>query len=341
MYENTEPWDKSVPADLLPAVKHLRKSFDDAHWKCGRITEIFCFSLLHKIVANEELKDYVKPFLQLKAMVGAAATRRFEDMFVQGTPATIFKCFYDLYLEGMNVQALRIFRDLVEIGCANEKRLGIPHMEWAEAQVTHLISSHTHSIKIWVRSVCDKQVNDPNEKNPEEWIFWRKWQAPMFLVMKPSLYQPYEAVMAWERREAESSSQLLEHFAEHYVLHLEIKVKKAAGEATLELAKKPQPIGSTPTEGDATKQNLPNPAAVVRQHTGEPTPDNDRYTPNNARREVRKLNTRGMHDIWRKEYRKLKKSHPDMSDVWYSKKIARMAIACGRSAETVRKHMTK
>jgi hypothetical protein len=203
--------------------------------------------------------------------------------------------------------------------------------------VTHLIRSHTHSIKIWVRSVCDKQVNDPNEIDPEEWIFWRKWQAPMFLVMKPSLYQPYEAARCWERRDAEDSSQLLEHFAEHYVLHLEIKVKKAAGEAALELAKKPKPMESTPNEGDATQQDLPNPAAVIRQAT----PENDRYTPNNARREVRKLNTRGMHDSWQKEYRKLKKSRPDMSDVWYSKQIAKMPIADGRSAETIRKHMTK
>ena len=43
MYENTEPWDKSVPPDLIPAIKHLRKSFDEAYWKCGRITEILCF----------------------------------------------------------------------------------------------------------------------------------------------------------------------------------------------------------------------------------------------------------------------------------------------------------
>ena len=122
-------------------------------------------------------------------MVGPPTAQRFHDMFAQGTLPAIFKSFHDLYLEGMSVQALLIFRDLAEIGRANEKRLGIPHLKWAEAQMTHLIRSHTHSIKIWVRDVCDKRVYDPTEDR-EEQIFWRKWQAPMFLVMKPSLYQP-------------------------------------------------------------------------------------------------------------------------------------------------------
>src|SRR5260370_16983106 len=126
MYKNTEPWEKSVPADLLPAVKHLRKSFKDAHWKCGRITEILCLSQLHPGATVEDVKEYLKPFKQLKGMVGPATAQRFHDMFAQATPPAIFKTFYYLYLEGMSVQALLIFRDLAEIGRANEKRLGIP-----------------------------------------------------------------------------------------------------------------------------------------------------------------------------------------------------------------------
>jgi hypothetical protein len=78
----------------------------------------------------------------------------------------------------------------------------------------------------------------------------------------------------------------------------------------------------------------------MRQQTDQ-TPRTDRYTPNNARREVRKLNTKAMHESWRREYRRLKKSRPGMTDVWYSHRIAKMAIAELRSAETIRKHMTK
>ena len=71
--------------------------------------------------------------------------------------ATGFKAFFDLYLDGMSVQALLIFKELVEIGRANENRLAIPYLDWAEAQTKHLIRSNTHRIRIWVRDVCDKQ----------------------------------------------------------------------------------------------------------------------------------------------------------------------------------------
>ena len=67
-------------------------------------------------------------------------------------------------------------------------------------------------------------VYDPNE-DIEERIFWRKWQARLFLIMTPSLYTPYDAAAVWDRQDAESSSKLLRHFAEHYVLHLEPAVK--------------------------------------------------------------------------------------------------------------------
>jgi hypothetical protein len=278
--------------------------------------------------------------MHMKPMVGQAATHRFHDLIKDARPSAIFKGFYDLYLEGTCVQALSIFKELAEIGHANENRLAIPHLEWAEAQTRHLIRSHTHHINIWVRDVCDKHVYDPNE-DMEEQFFWRKWQAPLFLIMTPSLYTPYDAAAVWDRQDTESSSKLLQHFAEHYVLHLEVKLKKAAGAFALEFAKRPKRMELTPTEGAPTQQNLSNPGAVIRQRTDQATPQNDRYTPNNARREVRKLNTRGMHDSWQKEYRKLKKSRSGMSDVWYSQQIAKMAIARGRSAETIRKQMTK
>jgi hypothetical protein len=270
--------------------------------------------------------------------VGEAATHRFHYLAKEGTHPAIFRAFFDLYLEGVSVQALLIFKEFVEIGRGNENRLAIPYLEWAEAQTKHLIRSHAHLIDIWVRDVCDKHIYDPNE-DMEEQVFWRKWQAPLFVIMTPSLYTPYDAAAVWDRKDAESSSKLLQHFAQHYVLHLEVKLRKEAGAYALELAKKPKPMESTPTEGDATPQN--HPAGVIRQQTDQGTPANDRYTPNNARREVGKLNTQAMHEGWQKEYRKLKKSRPDMSDVWYSQQIAKMPVADGRSAETIRKHMTK
>jgi hypothetical protein len=64
-----------------------------------------------------------------------------------------------------------------------------------------------------------------------------------------------------------------------------------------------------------------------------------RRTPSDVKRESRKLATKAVHESWKKEYSKLKKTHPNMSDLWYSKKIAKMPIANNCKAETIRKNM--
>lgn len=80
---------------------------------------------------------------------------------------------------------------------------------------------------------------------------------------------------------------------------------------------------------------------AIRQLVDIATTGDSRYTPSNARREARKLETQALHERWQKEYRALKQRHPEMSDVWYSQRIARMDIAQGRNAETIRKHMKR
>jgi hypothetical protein len=80
---------------------------------------------------------------------------------------------------------------------------------------------------------------------------------------------------------------------------------------------------------------------MIRQLVDSATTANPRYTPSNARREARKLDTQAMYEGWRKAYRDLKKQHRNMTDVWYSRKIAKMDIANGRRADTIRKHMKK
>lgn len=58
-----------------------------------------------------------------------------------------------------------------------------------------------------------------------------------------------------------------------------------------------------------------------------------------AGREVRKLATQAMYRSWQKQYRKLNKQRPNMSDIWYSQQIAKQDIGKQRDAETIRKHM--
>ncbi len=80
---------------------------------------------------------------------------------------------------------------------------------------------------------------------------------------------------------------------------------------------------------------------VVRHMVDISTVADSRYTPSSHRRESRKLKTQALHDAWKKAYRALKRCRPDMSDVWYSQQIAKTEAGSGRSADTIRKHMTR
>ena len=340
LYETAEKWDKTVPADLVPAIKALMKSFDDAHLGCGLTTKAFCYSLLHNEAVDDPAKEYITYLMHIKTRVGRAATQRFHDLIKQDTPPAIFKGFYDLYLDGVGVEALVIFRELAEIGRANERRLGTPHLEWAEAQTKHMIRSHNHEIDIWVRDVCDKQAYDPNEDD-EDLIFWTKWQAPRLLIMKPTRFQPYVAGTDWERLDAETSLSLRKAFAENYVLHLELQLEKVAGQAAVDLAKQPKPTQNSAADSNLGQENSAGTTAPVSRRADALAPAERRYKPSNARREARKLNTQAMYKSWQKEYQALKKRRPEMSDVWCSQQIARLGIAKDASAETIRKHMKK
>lgn len=77
---------------------------------------------------------------------------------------------------------------------------------------------------------------------------------------------------------------------------------------------------------------------IQRMVDASTTADN-RYTPTIVKREARKLETNKLHSAWKKEYRKLKRDHPDKPDTWYAQKIFKLPIAHGRSSETIRKNM--
>jgi hypothetical protein len=78
---------------------------------------------------------------------------------------------------------------------------------------------------------------------------------------------------------------------------------------------------------------------MIRQLVDAATTADKRYTPSNAKREARKLDTQAMYESWQKEYRALKKKRRNMPEVWYSKQIEKMDIANGRNFSTIKKHM--
>jgi hypothetical protein len=61
------------------------------------------------------------------------------------------------------------------------------------------------------------------------------------------------------------------------------------------------------------------------------------YRANTDKRELQKANTLAMHQDWQEQAIKLKKKQPTMSKTWISKRIAKLPIAQGKSAETIRK----
>ena len=79
--------------------------------------------------------------------------------------------------------------------------------------------------------------------------------------------------------------------------------------------------------------------AMIRQLVDAATTSDNRYTPSNAKREARKVDTQAMYVSWQKKYQALKKKRPNMSDVWFSQQIAKMPIAKGRDASTIKKNM--
>jgi hypothetical protein len=79
--------------------------------------------------------------------------------------------------------------------------------------------------------------------------------------MEPSRNGFYDAAKVWDRRDSESSLSLLKDFADHYVLILESAVKDAAGDAALELAKRPKQTQPNSPENDSQRISLTYSAA--------------------------------------------------------------------------------
>ena len=330
---NDEPWEKGVPPDLIPAIDHLRGSFHEAQWGCGRTTRIFCYAALHDEAPDDPDKGLLKYLRHIQNTIPFAEAREFADLLKMSTPPAIYKAYYDLYVNGTGVQALDSFANLIQIGRANEDRLSVPFLVWAETQAKHLIRSKVHRIRMWVQQVCHKQITDPNEDAEQE-IFWRKWQAPSLIIMTPSRRRPYEAEKAWELNDPETSARWLKGFEDDYVLRLEMKIRKVAGEAAVALAKQPKqthrgaadPVSPSPNQEDGAR--------------GKSAPDKH-STSNTVRREARKLETEAKYRRWQAEYRRLKRRRKGKPDVWYAQQIAKLPIADGSSAETIRRHMTE
>ena len=64
------------------------------------------------------------------------------------------------------------------------------------------------------------------------------------------------------------------------------------------------------------------------------------YTPSTSAREARKLATQAMYQDWQDAYDALRGEHPGHTKKWYSLRLARLPVARGRDADTIRKNVT-
>jgi hypothetical protein len=315
-----------IPDELVPAVEAINKTLDDAHFRCGKVTEIFCYCLLHPGEKLAEAEQHKIALNQLKANVGAVATESCNQHLKMGTAPAFFHAMNELYIAGVTVQTVWAFRNLLEIGGAQTDRLGKPYVQWAHDLTLGLTKSYENRAKFWIRAVCDPPDfdTDLNWNDPDEVIMGKTWCAPILLVMWPSRSMPFDATRQWERVDRETSKRWLNSFAEMFTIHVKIHIDRLAGQKIVELAKQPKPAPEPKTEAhtDGPAQTYP----------GQGTPAKVNVALAYRKRKIHERNRK-----IQSEFRKLEKRRPGMSNSWYSKQLSDLEIAAGLDAETIRK----
>ena len=267
--EELAAWDKDVPVDLLPAVKHRRDSFHDADWNCQWITQHLCYAMLHPDEPETpEFREYASQLKFLKGAIGQSSTQLFHDLVKRNTPSAILKAFFHVYEEGMAVQVRAAFHELLGIGSANAERLGNSPIEWASRHVRNMIVSASYLTDLWLKRCCDPQSYDPNATTDEN-IYWTNWRAPRLALMQPALGVPYGPSRVWEREDEETSLSMLKAFKNYFVIHLEAVLKNCVGAAHVELAKKTKPEQRSSTDSESQQGVPPNEPDTTPQPSRE------------------------------------------------------------------------
>ncbi len=248
MAHNPSRWEEITPDELLPAIRHIVRTFDLSYFKCSDITETLCYAHLHpqEAAAAATAAEYGSAFLQYRALLGNRARQEFDDLLRIGTPPSVFKAYFDAFCKGMEMEVRRTFADTLQIGLANTTILRLHPVEWARTHLNILIESKSRVTEHWVKSVCDKQDRphtEDSKRDFEEAVFWRTWRAPMLIHMRPSAATPYDPENAWTRRDEEETSKLLEHFSGRFSDLLGFALDRIAGDTYIELAKRGKPRG--------------------------------------------------------------------------------------------------
>ena len=117
-------WQKITPQRLLPAVEHVRNSFETDEWKVSDISRKLCYAALHPETSQlTSLTPYKVPFNTYCQMVGSRVQRQFDDLLRLRTPPAVFRAYFDLYYEGLEVATRGRFNSILEIGLAKSPEI--------------------------------------------------------------------------------------------------------------------------------------------------------------------------------------------------------------------------
>lgn len=320
----------TLPDELVPAVEALREMLDDAYFKCGKITEVFCYGLLHPGEYSKETQDYKLALIQLKVVVGPAATEVCHQRIKIGTAPAFFHALNQLYIAGVSIQAIHTFKELLDIGKVHADRLGKPYIQWARDLTMDLVKRFEDRPKFWIRAVCDPPDFDLVWDDPNEPIMGKTWCAPMLLVMHPSRSMPFDASRQWERVDRETSKRWLNSFTELFTIHIQMHIDRLAAEKTVEFAKNAKPVLES-------KPEIANTGAATSPMPKAEQVTQAKVTPNRVSQESGKRKTLARNRKIRSEFRSLVVRRPGMSKVWYSQQLATSPISGGLDSETIRK----
>jgi pyrimidine deaminase RibD-like protein len=247
-----EDWQAITPADLVPAIEHIRTTFDESVWKCSEVTKKLCFAALHPDDKDIDLQPYEAALVSYRTIIGPRAAQQFDNDRGPGTPPAIFHAFLQALAAGIRTEVGRLFNDVLQIGTAHMEGLKQHPADWAKSHLAMLINGNKHTVGLWIQSVCDKQdYTRParTEQEFEDLIHWRDWRAPKLIYMRPSGNLPYDPATAWTREDEQVTEKLLESLSARIVQSLGFELDTLAGRAHVELAKASRNAGST-LEGD-------------------------------------------------------------------------------------------
>ena len=233
-------WEKITPFHLLEPVKHIRECFDEECWRCFEVTKRFCYASLHANSAKAGSVEGNAPVLSLYlGILEPGAQNEFKGFLELGSPSSLFRAYFDLYLAAMKKNVQVQFNETLKIGLANYRALNIHPVDWAKSHFTLLINGKLRSVERWIKDVCDEQpvpALDVIDSQFQEIAFWKQWRAPRFIYMRPAGNALYDRASVWNRENERRTQELLTARARRFIDFLLMGLDRMAGSAHLEIA---------------------------------------------------------------------------------------------------------